>query len=208
MGVPRFAQMCVDVAKDTVAYLSHVNSHTDMVRKSRAFYSQFLSSSLAIMLLASTQAPVQFASTCREDFYTGLSLIEDLSPRSHISKRLWRVVWSLRKYLEQVAPKQDNDAHSNAALGMIGLARGDPASAQNPYGGPFLPIGPDVSGGVMVEGNGQRLQEELIQVFEQMANFDSFRGIPGQGQINALPPGDGGRNNAQDIFYSHIVPML
>ncbi|KAJ3475849.1 hypothetical protein NLG97_g9320 [Lecanicillium saksenae] len=183
MGAPHLAQVCVDVAKDTVAYLHHVNSTTDMIRKSQAFYSQFLVSALAIMFLASTQAPVQFSATCREDFYTGLSLIEDLSPHSHISKRLWRIVWSLRAYLDQIAPRHGSDAHSSAAMGMLGLARGermDPSSIPYNYGGPGMPMGPggpNDPSAMDQSQNGQRLQENLVNIFEQYVGYNGFQNM-------------------------------
>ncbi|KAJ6781808.1 hypothetical protein PWT90_06440 [Aphanocladium album] len=210
MGAPHLAQICVDIAKDTVAYLHYVNSTTDMVRKSQAFYSQFLVSALAIMFLASTQATVQFSSTCREDFYTGLSLIEELSPHCHISKRLWRIVASLRTYLEQLAPRHSNDAHSNAAMGMLGLARGermDPSSMQY-YGGPGMPMGPggpnDPS--VLDQGqNGQKLQNHLVDIYEMCVNYNGFQNVRlAEGSQNP----EQARYIMQDDFFGTIRGMF
>ncbi|KAM3446703.1 hypothetical protein MY3296_009409 [Beauveria thailandica] len=213
MGAPHLAQVCVDVAKDTVAYLHQVNSHTDMIRKSQAFYSQFLVSALAIMFLASTQAPVQFSSICREDFYTGLSLIEDLSPQSHISKRLWRIVWSLRDYLQHLAPKQSNDAHSNAALGMIGLARGGrvdaAATPQYAYGGPGggMAMGP---GGMAdpsdLEQNGARLSSQLCHIYESFVSHNGFNNI--RLDPNDIQTPDQARALAQTQFFTTMRQMF
>ncbi|KAM3461553.1 hypothetical protein NHJ6243_004931 [Beauveria neobassiana] len=213
MGAPHLAQVCVDVAKDTVAYLHQVNSHTDMIRRSQAFYSQFLVSALAIMFLASTQAPVQFSSICREDFYTGLSLIEDLSPQSHISKRLWRIVWSLRDYLQHLAPKQNNDAHSNAALGMIGLARGGrmdtAATPQYAYGGPgggmtMAPGGiPDPSD---LEQNGARLSSQLCHIYESFVSHNGFNNI--RLDPNDIQTPDQARALAQTQFFTTMRQMF
>ncbi|EGX93076.1 fungal specific transcription factor, putative [Cordyceps militaris CM01] len=213
LGAPHLAQVCVDVAKDTVAYLNHVNNHTDMIRKSQAFYSQFLVSALAIMFLASTQAPVQFSAICREDFYTGLGLIEDLSPHSHISKRLWRIVWSLRDYLQQLQPKQGNDAHSTAALGMIGLARGgriDPSGPQYPYGGTGMPMGAggpaDSSDIDLSVPNDGKLTSHLCNMYETFANYNGFNNLrldPGDMQTQ-----DQAKVMAQSGFFTTVRQMF
>ncbi len=211
MGAPHLAQICVDVARDTVAYLHHVNSHTDMIRRSQAFYSQFLVSALAIMFLASTQAPVQFSTTCREDFYTGLSLIEDLSPHSHISKRLWRIVWSLRDYLQQLAPKQNNDAHSNAALGMIGLARSgrmDPSASQYPYAGPGLPMAPGASMDPSdVDTNGAKLSSHLCHIYETFVSHNGFNNLRLDPNDMSTTP-EQARSTAQNSFFTTMRQMF
>ncbi|KAJ4150693.1 hypothetical protein LMH87_011430 [Akanthomyces muscarius] len=206
MGAPHLAQVCVDVAKDTVAYLHHVNSHTDMIRRSQAFYSQFLVSALAIMFLASTQAPVQFSPTCREDFYTGLGLIEDLSPHSHISKRLWRIVWSLRDYLQQLAPKQSNDAHSNAALGMIGLARGgrmDPSAPQYSYGAPGMTMPLDPSD---LDNNGAKLSSHFCHIYETFVSHNGFNNL--RLDPNDIQTPDQARSTAQNSFFATMRQMF
>ncbi|OAA70568.1 Casein kinase II, regulatory subunit [Cordyceps fumosorosea ARSEF 2679] len=212
-GAPHLAGVCVTVAKDTVAYLHHVNRHTDMVRKSQAFYSQFLVSALAIMFLASTQAPAQFASTCREDFYTGLSLIEELSPQSHISKRLWRIVWSLRDYLQQLYPKQGNDAHSNAALGMIGLARGgrmDQPVPQYSYGGVGMHMGAggpgDYSNGEANGANGAKLSSQLCDIYETFVTHNGFNNL--RLDPNDMQTPDQARAMAQNQFYCTMRQMF
>ncbi|XWW98528.1 hypothetical protein V2A60_006528 [Cordyceps javanica] len=210
IGAPHLAQICVNVAKDTVAYLNHVNSHTDMIRKSQAFYSQFLVSALAIMFLASTQAPVQFSSICREDFYTGLGLIEDLSPQSHISKRLWRIVRSLRDYLQQLHPKQGNDAHSSAALGMIGLARGgrmDPAAPQYIYGSPGMSMGPGMPSDLSdIEANGAKLSTHFCHIYETFVSHNGFNNL--RLDPNDVQTPDQARATAQNQFYTTMRQMF
>lgn len=186
--------MAVEVAQDTIEYLVHVNNSTDMVKKSQAFYSQFLVSALAIMFLASTQAPVQFSVTCRQDFYKGIALIEDLSPHSHISKRLWRIVWSLRDYLAQIYPHRSSNDTSNAALGMIGLATGRPMDE---------PTRDNYT--VPEQGNGHRLQNQFCSMYEEMVTSDSFRGVPDP--AGAQQP-EQFRYTAQQTFYDHMRHMF
>ncbi|KAM3559040.1 hypothetical protein ARSEF4850_004311 [Beauveria asiatica] len=200
MGAPHLAQVCVDVAKDTVAYLSHVNQRTDMIRKSQAFYSQFLVSALTIMFFASTQAPVQFSVICREDFYIGVGLIEDLSPQSHISKRLWRIVSSLREYLQQLHPKQGNDAHSNAALGMIGLARS---------GGPGMSMGQraaDLSDKEADGTNGAKLSSQFCHIYETFVNHNRFNNL--RLDPNDMQTPDQARAVAHDQFFTDLRQQM
>lgn len=184
-----------------------------MIRRSQAFYSQFLVSALAIMFLASTQAPVQFSSTCREDFYLGLNLIEDLHPESHVSKRLWRIVWSLRQYLHDLTSKEASDAHSSAALGMIGLARGGrigSSSVSYSYDVSGIPIGPtgpmDPSVVENIGQNGQLLSDNFTQMFEQYVGHNGFNSI--RPNADGMQTQEQARFMAQSGLFTHMRQMF
>ena len=105
------AQQAVNLAKETIRSLAYLNSSTELYRRMQAFYHQFLTSSIAVLFLASTHAPLRFSASCRAEFYLALELIKDLSARSWVSQRLWRTVRSLNAYAphlgmveEEVAP--------------------------------------------------------------------------------------------------------
>lgn len=90
-------------------------------------YHQFLASAITVVFLASVHAPVVFGAACRDEFYLALDLVKDLSANSCVSKRLWCTIGSLGDVAPRLGPDPDagdDDAHSSAALGMIGLARG------------------------------------------------------------------------------------
>ncbi|AEO64408.1 uncharacterized protein THITE_2110543 [Thermothielavioides terrestris NRRL 8126] len=95
------ARKVVDLAKQTIQLLALINSETDLYRRFQVFYHQFLTSSIAVLFLASTHAPLQFSALCRDEFYMALDLVKEMSARSFVSQRLWRTIRSLREY----APK-------------------------------------------------------------------------------------------------------
>lgn len=130
------AQRAVDLAKDTIEYLSRLNRTTNMYKSIQVFYHQFLTSAIAVLFLASTHAPLQFSANCRSEFYMALDLIKDMSARSWVSQRLWRTIRSLESYAPWLG-LQEEEAHSNAALAMTGLAgaNNQPPSLTAPHSG-------------------------------------------------------------------------
>lgn len=92
----------VDLAKRTIRLLTHLNNTTDLYQRSQVFYHQFLTSSIAVLFLASTHAPLQFSAECRDEFYMALDLVKNMSSRSWVSQRLWRTIRSLKAYAPKV----------------------------------------------------------------------------------------------------------
>ena len=126
MSNPAQAQLVVDLAKDTILFLSHLNNTTNLYRNIQVFYHQFLASAIAVLFLASVHQPVRFSAVCREEFYLALDLVKDLSARSWVSQRLWRTIRGLKDIAPRFGLNPDDDRHSSAAMGMIGLARAGP----------------------------------------------------------------------------------
>lgn len=135
MGNLPLAQKAVDLAKDTIQYLSWLNNTTNLYRRVQVFYHQFLTSAIAVLFLASCHAPVQFSSACRGEFYAALDLVKDLSSKSWVSQRLWRTIRSLKDFAPRLGLQED-DPHSVAALAMAGMATGN---SSYPRGGAAPP---------------------------------------------------------------------
>lgn len=190
------AQRAVDLAKDTIQYLTRLNSQTNLYRKIQVFYHQFLTSAIAVLFLASTHAPLQFSANCRTEFYMALELVRDMSVKSWVSQRLWRTIGSLKNYAPRLGLAED-EAHSNAAATMAHLAAGSllhkqVAHTQSPSPVSLGPFGPRQSsfappppppsstastptpqyqqqqpqGGVEERNNGLKLQTEMSRIFE------------------------------------------
>jgi hypothetical protein len=121
-----FAHIVVKVAKDTVRILTFVNQTSDIYRAQHVMFNYFLMSALAVLFLAVAHAPAEFSQQCRDEFYQALELVRGLSSKSHVCKRLWRTI----KTLKEVGPRlglavqndETADAHSSAAVAMAGLA--------------------------------------------------------------------------------------
>ncbi|WYZ35681.1 hypothetical protein EsH8_X_000328 [Colletotrichum jinshuiense] len=221
------AKRAVDLAKDTIRYLSHLNNTTNLYRKLQVFYHQFLTSAISVLFLASVHAPVRFSSTCREEFYMALELVKNLSAKSWVSKRLWRTISSLKEVAPSIGLRNqpDEDAHSSAAMTMAGLATGrmstSPAAIA-PFGRssvsattPTMP--PQQQTSNMDTGhspnNGVRIQNEMSRIFEGYlglngsisAGDDGFGGTPGAG----LPPTTDGMSNPYvDNVFFHFREMF
>lgn len=111
----------------------------------------------------------------------GLDLVRDLSAKSWVSQRLWRTIKSLKDVAPRFGLNPDDDAHSNAALGMIGLARGhmdsssvgQPSYSNGPSGPPVTPGHHAQSNDV--DNNGARIQNELSRIFEGYVGLNGFQ---------------------------------
>ncbi|RMX80110.1 hypothetical protein D0869_07809 [Hortaea werneckii] len=103
------AQTVVDVAKDTVRVLTHINHTTDLYRTQQMLFNPFLTSALAVLFLAVSHTPALFAEQVKEEFYMALELIRGFSKDSWIGKRLWRTI----RVLKEVGPKLGLAAKEN-----------------------------------------------------------------------------------------------
>lgn len=173
----QYADTVVELAKDTIRALTHLNQTSDIYRAQQVCFNYFLISALAVIFLASCHAPVHFSALCREEFYMALDLVKGFSTKSFVSKRLWRTI----KGLKEVGPKlglspdlhlhgglahhhgiHEDDAHSSAALAMAGLA-GHEISGMgvNGFGGDGL-----VGGIGNSPMNGYQMSTEMTHLFE------------------------------------------
>ncbi|KAG6231037.1 hypothetical protein E4U34_006576 [Claviceps purpurea] len=183
MQNPVQALRVVNLAKDTIRYLSHLNSTTLLYQRAQVFYNQFLASAIAVLFLASVHAPIRFSAVCREEFYMALDLVKSLSSKSWVSQRLWRMIKSLKDVAPRFGLNPDDDAHSSAALGMIGLARGNgmdgrsSSVAQSPFTSMDGPQGNQthVSAEHLADENGQKMQSELSRIFEGYVGLNGFQ---------------------------------
>ncbi|KAF5670582.1 transcriptional activator acu-15 [Fusarium heterosporum] len=184
MAHPAQSERIVDIAKDTIRYLSHLNNTTNLYRRVQVFYHQFLTSAIAVVFLASVHAPVRFSATCREEFYMALELVKDLSAKSWASQRLWRTIRSLKDVAPRFGLNPEDDPQSTAALGMIGLARGH-MDQQQPFRKPSLPgQQPQTATPDSIAQNGSRIQAEMSRMFEGYVglNGSQYNEHDGQGR--------------------------
>lgn len=209
------AQKVVDLAKDTIRYLTHLNNTTTLYQTMQVFYHQFLTSAISVVFLASVHAPVRFSAVCREEFYLSLDLAKDLSSRSMVSKRLWSTIKTLKDVAPRFGLNPDDDPHSSAALGMIGLARGhldqDTASS-TPYQRPLAPPAQTPTEGV-VDQNGSRIQSEMSRIFEGYVSLNGFQQdsdpeADDQAVMQSNNNTRGGVYGTDDTVYPHLRAMF
>ncbi|KAI1765010.1 hypothetical protein GGR53DRAFT_491773 [Hypoxylon sp. FL1150] len=205
-----FAERVVKLAKNTICYLTHLNNTTNIYRKIQVFYHQFLLSAIAVLFLASCHAPVNFSSSCRNEFYMALELVKDMSSKSWVSRRLWSTIKSLR----EVAPRLGlaHDPHSSAALTMAGLATGQMAAATPPvapgYGSQPSPV-PGAAAAANGVRNGHQISTEMSRIFEDYMGKNGSPGDP-LTPVGAPPLDDGAGAPfaAGGSVYQHLKDMF
>lgn len=89
------AKLVVDIAKDTIEVLVHLNETSDIYARQQAIYHFYLLGGLAVMLLAVCHAPGTFATSCRDSFTLGIELVKGFSRHSSASRRLWKSIRGL-----------------------------------------------------------------------------------------------------------------
>lgn len=200
-----YANTVVELAKDTVRALTHLNRTSDIYRAQQVCFNYFLISALAVIFLASCHAPVHFSSLCREEFYMALDLVKGFSNKSFVSKRLWRTI----KGLKEIGPKlglspdvagngslEVEDPHSSAALAMAGLAGHEISNLGNPFaqdGGLSVATGNSPM-------NGFQMSHEMTSLFEaalgSVANGNgaggAFGGLQDGDALGGVGNGGGG----------------
>lgn len=103
------AQTVVDVAKDTIRVLTHINHTSDLYRTQQMLFNAFLTSALAVLFLSVSHTPALFADNVREEFYMALDLVRGFSKGSWIGKRLWKTI----RVLKEVGPKLGLPRHAS-----------------------------------------------------------------------------------------------
>ena len=168
----QFAQVGVDVAKDTIRVLTRLHETTDIYDTQQVCFNYFLLSALAVIFLAVSHAPMEFSHQVRDEFYQALDIVKGFSRNSPISQRLWKAI----RGLNEIGPKlglisrqtqltNSNDPHSSAAVAMAGLAGHQVdemaayASTQNPGSISSSPL------------NGQQMSHELTNLFEAAHDY-------------------------------------
>lgn len=175
-----YAQTVVELAKDSIHVLTHLNQTTDIYRAQQVCFNYFLISALAVIFLASCHAPVQFSAICRDEFYMALDLVKGFSSKSYVSKRLWRTIRGLKEVGPKLGLSEDTtisgveDPHSSAALAMAGLAGHEISNMGNFMGGQQ-----DRNGNLMGHSpmNGFQMSHEMTSLFEAaLGNASSLNG--------------------------------
>jgi len=130
------AETVIAIAKDTIATIIGIDRTSDIYRTQQVCYNYFLVQALAVIFLSVAHAPALFCDKTREEFYGAIDLIKGFSTKSHTTRRMWKTIRGLKDLGHKIgqlargetqtphsqsATAQD-DAHSNAALAMAGLA--------------------------------------------------------------------------------------
>jgi hypothetical protein len=89
------ARLVVEIAKDSIQVLVHLNESSDIYACQQNVFNYFLLSALAVIMLAVCHAPTLFAKSCREGFLSATDLVKGFSRQSVASRRLWKSIQGL-----------------------------------------------------------------------------------------------------------------
>lgn len=206
------ARKVIDVAKETISVLIRVNQTSDLYRTQQIVYNYFLIQALAVIFLATSHAPAEFFRQTREEFYGALDLVKGFSTRSYISKRLWTTIRGLKELGEKIGAlargtnsvPEPEDAHSNAAVAMVGLA-GNAIDDIGMYGAGNKKAAAVNELGVSPT-DGQQISNELINLFELAGGYGNFAMSPGSQGYNGYMGADGeihGGGEGMNAFFGN-----
>ncbi|KAL4805005.1 hypothetical protein BDV18DRAFT_161405 [Aspergillus unguis] len=166
MRFPSEAQTVVDMAKDTIRFITQLHASSDIYQLQQVVFNWFLVSALMALFLAVAQTPSQYSTSCREEFYMALELVKGLSTRSYISRRLWKSIKGLRRLAPQLMHRNADDD-------------------KGPSGGA---VEPAVTSSIQSHTpDGAQMTQELKEWFEAVGNLEDQ--IMGLGSMDALNGG-------------------
>lgn len=128
--------MVVEMAKDMIQKLDHLNKTTDIYQTQQMCFNHFLVSALGVIFLAVALAPTVYRSVVRDEFHMALDLVRGFSEKSYVSKRLWRMIRGLRQ-----------------AGFTLGLTGSQPGEADNGQGASNAPNNPGGGGDSEMQNN-------------------------------------------------------
>ena len=133
------AQSIVDVAKDTVRVLSHLNHTSDIYKTGQMCFNYFLLSAIGVLFLVVNRSAPKFADSCRKEFGMALDLVRELSADSYTSKRLWQNLKGLKEEagvsrLNSMAdlPSSALESDSNIASAPLATIAREAATTSSP----------------------------------------------------------------------------
>lgn len=185
MRYPSESETVVEIAKDTIRFITGLNDTSDIYQLQQVAFNWFLVSAVAVLFLAVAQAPTQFSGSCKDEFFWALDLVKGFSAQSYISRRLWKSIRSLRKLGPQLG------------LGVQKKRLDDQTGTEqeqfNPHASPTL--APTASTQSQTPQDGAQMTQELMEWFEAVGNLeDQIMGmgtgpVPDGGPYQQMPNG-------------------
>lgn len=185
---PGESETVVDLAKDTIRFITKLNETSDIYQLQQVAFNWFLVSALAVLFLAVSQAPSQFSGSCKEEFYWALELVKGFSTQSYISRRLWKSIRSLRKLGPQLGLGMQRQRADGRPMGQL-----DPSGPSLPNESPVAGPGSNIQSQTPLDG--AQMTQELMEWFEAVGNLeDQIMGVgtgsmPEEGPWQQMPNG-------------------
>ncbi|KAL4952742.1 hypothetical protein BDW69DRAFT_17254 [Aspergillus filifer] len=158
MRFPSETQTVVDMAKDSIRFITQLHASSDIYQLQQVVFNWFLVSALMALFLAVAQSPSQYSTACREEFYMALELVKGVSTRSYISRRLWKSIKGLRRLGPQLMHR-NGDGEVALPEGTVEQTVTSSVQSQTP--------------------DGAQMTQELKEWFDAVGNLeDQIMGVP------------------------------
>ncbi|THC95212.1 hypothetical protein EYZ11_005328 [Aspergillus tanneri] len=105
------ASVAVETAKSTVHMLDYFSRISEIYFQRPEPFNYFLISALAALFLAVLHAPSQFSQVCRPEFYAAVNMVRKSSTRARTSRRLQKIIRSLKLIRLNLPPGRDVPCH-------------------------------------------------------------------------------------------------
>jgi len=163
------AQTAVDIARESVQFLSTLNRTTNFVNHQPVFFKHFLISAFAAVLLAVANASADFSHQVRDEFYMALDVFRSLSFKSTTMMRVWKTVKNLETIgsklgLSRAHETQDNDGRP--PMSTYGRPIEQPGTSL-----PWYPQEPDGEYFDMNGASASQLRNELLGGMPNLFDF-------------------------------------
>ncbi|KAK0113956.1 hypothetical protein ONS96_014805 [Cadophora gregata f. sp. sojae] len=124
------AHLVTSIAKDTIRLLVRMRETSTIYETQQTAYNYFLISALAAIFLAVCHDPGDFSVGCRDEFFSALELLKDLSSHGASAKRLWKSLKGLKSIAPRLGltPREQRDDEERA------MSLGGSASGRNTQG--------------------------------------------------------------------------
>lgn len=201
------ARAVVEIAKDTIQVLAHLNRTTNIYHTQQVCFNYFLVSALAALFLAVCHSPTYFSESCRTEFYLVLDLVKGFSSKSLISRRLWKTI----RGLNGIGPKlglspNTEDMQGSSTTGYLPSSNGGniPADHMQPWAGTTIWPGQETASWIRPDGASdldEQMTYALIDLYGVAAGNLNGNGRMDRSQLNAGTSGDRGNfSKAQHPF--------
>lgn len=126
------ARLVVDIAKDSIQVLVHLNQTSDIYARQQSVYHYYLLSALAVLLLAVCHAPSSFAEASREPFISAVELVKGFSRHGTASRRLWKSIKGLLPVVRSLGVHNEAGAQGTGSVSKEVAATGDADRERQP----------------------------------------------------------------------------
>lgn len=127
------ARLVVDIAKDSILVLVHLNETSDIYARQQSVYHYYLLSALAVVLLAVCHAPSKFAEASRDSFVSAVDLVKAFSRHGTASRRLLKTIRGILPFAKSFGLHAETEAPSkNAATAPATVPQPYPTTAEIP----------------------------------------------------------------------------